>query len=892
MEYEKKIVSALQKYPENKLTKNIIIPLFENIGYYKVEFHGGQSEEGKDIVIWDKDKLGDIKLSVAQVKHFKFTNKASGNNSFQTVVNQLGTSSVKELPYIDGTTHLPSELFLITTYEVETKTLLTHFSTQPRLKDQFIRIIDGKKLASLLIKHKPEFVKELIGLEFEISTKLKPKFDNDILLRALGARKIKDIKTIYSDIDFSIGKITTNLFFNSEFDAKVETIGLEKEEWEFFKELCAEIKKEFKLNFLEADIETIEKKNELVALEFDKLEKQIISFKSEINFDKENLDSLHKERNTKTKILNEIEIEIEEIRANLEEDESKKKEFEREKKLQLLERSKTESKEKNALNVLKTKISKIENDLFKKDEELNKLKTKKSKLRYNVELDGEKLAVEMNAKRLWIENMVKEYNDNKPTPIALNKFVEECNSIIDSASKIFDKKNSKFFNCLGFERDRKIRDNFESTRFRLSIDLIFNTGMNISVLGDAGSGKSTSLEMYAWNKKDSNKIVIFAPLGYVVKEYSLIHSIPDISNKIGLDVMLSKYMERMGVQISLPEFQYILTKEKVILLLDGLDEAIKIAPNLPESIQLFAKKFPNIQIILSSRMHGAYIEKIPFFTVTLLPFTIKQRNVFIEKWFKDEVDCETITTNIIKHLSENESISEIIRNPLLTTTLCVLAEHNLTLPKTEIHLYDERLRLFTGYYDNVKRIVIRISSKPNTLEILAQKLAFYLHCNNTREENLEILKENALRLLANQVDEEGIKTAFDELMDPCEILIPMSPDGKYGFGHLRYQEHLVAKELLKRSVDIFPYLTQDWWESPLLLFARMNDDLEWLIKEIGDHKRISIPIVSKIIRTKPKYEKIRLQSLVEKYVLLETGDYSDMRKDFNLLDEQEDSNFF
>lgn len=43
--------------------------------------------------------------------------------------------------------------------------------------------------------------------------------------------------------------------------------------------------------------------------------------------------------------------------------------------------------------------------------------------------------------------------------------------------------------------------------------------------------------------------------------------------------------------------------------------------------------------------------------------------------------------------------AEIIRNPLLATTLCVLAKNEIELPNTEITLYDERLKLLTGYYD-------------------------------------------------------------------------------------------------------------------------------------------------------------------------------------------------
>lgn len=104
-------MKKLQKINENEVTRTIIIPLLEKLGYQKVEFFGGPSEEGKDIVCWEVDKLGDLRLIVAQVKHFKFTNKASDSIGLQTIVNQLQNCFKRPLLSIDKTSHLPSEVF-------------------------------------------------------------------------------------------------------------------------------------------------------------------------------------------------------------------------------------------------------------------------------------------------------------------------------------------------------------------------------------------------------------------------------------------------------------------------------------------------------------------------------------------------------------------------------------------------------------------------------------------------------------------------------------------------------------------------------------------------------------------------------------------------------------
>jgi predicted NACHT family NTPase len=335
--------------------------------------------------------------------------------------------------------------------------------------------------------------------------------------------------------------------------------------------------------------------------------------------------------------------------------------------------------------------------------------------------------------------------------------------------------------------------------------------------------------------------------------------------------MIAEYLTVLDIHISLTEFKNLLKNEKLILLLDGLDEAIKIAPFLPLEIQKMSLQYKNVQFILTSRMYGAYASIIPFFAVTLLPFTDDQRDDFISKWFKNEVDGKNKINKIKKHFVVNDAISEIVRNPLLCTTLCVLAQYNISLPKSEIRMYDERLRLLTGYYDNVKHIVTRIKSVPSNLEIVAQKLAFYLHKNIKRDEHIDILKLKAKTLLQNKLDSREIELAILELMHPCEILVPMSPDGKYGFGHLRFQEHLAAKELMNRNIGIISLLEQVWWKGALKLFVQMNDNIEWLIDEVVAFGKTRLPIVKELIDSRHKVEREKLKHLINDFLLMNFG---------------------
>lgn len=161
-----KLTLKLQLMMENDLTKNVIIPVLNKLGFIKVEFHGGTSEEGKDIICWERDNLDNIRVIVSQVKHFKLTKIASDSKSLNTIVNQLSQCFTKRIPYQDKTFYTPYEAYLITTYPVDTGVLLSRFSEYPVLVDRKINIIDSTKLVELIFKHKPDLAKKLIGDNF------------------------------------------------------------------------------------------------------------------------------------------------------------------------------------------------------------------------------------------------------------------------------------------------------------------------------------------------------------------------------------------------------------------------------------------------------------------------------------------------------------------------------------------------------------------------------------------------------------------------------------------------------------------------------------------------------------------------------------------------------
>ena len=92
----------------------------------------------------------------------------------------------------------------------------------------------------------------------------------------------------------------------------------------------------------------------------------------------------------------------------------------------------------------------------------------------------------------------------------------------------------------------------------------------------------------------------------------------------------------------------------------------------------------------------------------------------------------------------------------------------------------------------------------------------------------------AVAFTRNKMEKEKAEKVVDELINPCNILVPMTDEGEFGFGHLKYQEHLAAREIDQhRGIRVAELLNQPWWKDTFLLYAKIADHLDWLLHEVG-----------------------------------------------------------
>ena len=446
-------------------------------------------------------------------------------------------------------------------------------------------------------------------------------------------------------------------------------------------------------------------------------------------------------------------------------------------------------------------------------------------------------------------------------------------------------------NLLGVADLDLSRDNvrfISGRRTQLDITQVLQTGKNIFILGEPGSGKTTTLQQYASQvvkEGKKNRIPIFVPLGRAASKhetYCRDMRIDDKDEKRNLENLVSAYIFSQNQNIGDEAIREIISRPGTVLLLDGIDEASKALPWIQQSIKRFIDSHDHVQVVATSRFGMSRKDEGRFSYVKLLPFTRKQLRQFIEKWFSNGKYSTEFSSRVVRslcdHLDSCIEVADICRTPLLATTLCVLAENGIVLPNSEVLLYEERMRLLLGDYDLQKGISRGFRSTRWNLGHFCRRLAYTMHCESIRELEVEDIYDVSISCFENRLSMKESKEVVDDLIERCYVLVPMNGIKSYGFGHLRYQEYLVATELSRdRSISIVDLLNQAWWRGALVLFSECVRDIRFLFRDYQEESmdEDSIATLRAMIQRQPESMQAMLNSYLGEIVLLQRKELED-----------------
>ncbi|MCS0590198.1 NACHT domain-containing protein [Massilia norwichensis] len=911
------VLSKFQEMSEADFTTEILIPLFEVQGY-KVDYHGGPSEGGKDFICRKGGVFGFEETCVVQVKKTKPSAAVGKTNSFAAIVSQLQQAAEKKVPSLSGDEQLPNNIYFITPYEIDVRALASRFEAVASLAPRGVRVLDGRAVVEYLIALRPDLVEKICGEAFVLKQKLLSNISNADLLSALEYVGEKRVTDFYCDLDFGVGKVTTKALLAMEFSPAIVSHSVSPGKWTAFKSLVESVQELFCIDVLVPPVVNIEENfadkygrwlspsNQEVIKKIDLLSKEIVeelfafvSGSAQIVLDtlyedlSQDLSMSFSDLKVDSRLsaqevnrLNRLKRSNEKIDATLVSlktcESLSLSEYGRIG--EILESCRDHLQDiRNEVSILKITARSPLTELLKRLNKLGKnysqldilLKKKVNEPDYEMQVLGPSIAKAISEKRIWLSKGIANLSKVN-SPAQVRDFFLACQRLFGVIERTL--ANKDLSDALGAKVRKDVPLSDLTERISMPLRKVFATGIHCAIFGEAGAGKTTTLHQYAdYTAKNEceDELTLFLPLTRILTEQAS-YSDEKTTAVQKLESSLGIYLASGRSYCSADVIDFIKGKRRVTFIFDGVDEVIKRTPWIVEAISGLEVIYKNCQIIISSRASGSYVNNIKYLAVTLLPFTDEQVSHFIDGWFVNDSELGGL---VKAHISRTPALREIVRSPLLSTILCVLAEHNVPLPSSEPDMYKERLELLLGRYDMHKKTK-RVESRQAVLETTARKLAFYLHSRTTRAASPAILQEVATRMCSkgpSSSEARRIRVAVKELDDPCNILVPMTGDGDFGFGHLRHQEYLCARELCaNRGIDLAPLLSSPWWKGVLELFARMTDDVSYVISEIvtKDYSNVTRykDNLLAMIATRSRDERRHLSALIKEHCRLDDGD--------------------
>jgi energy-coupling factor transporter ATP-binding protein EcfA2 len=856
---QKKLVTSFESMAENDFSKQVLMPLLTRLGYGRVEFHGGVNEMGKDLIAWRTDPFGTLEPSVFVVKKLTHSIAANKKDSFHTSVTQMEQAAESEIPMIDGVRRIPVEVCFVTPHPVSTKMLESRFSAAARIRKNRCKYLDGEKIAELCSQHYPQLCQAILGSSVSVKEALNRLYTNQAVLKSLGADCMVSVDTFHVGLDCEIGSRSLRQLTATKYTQKKEEVIFQESENVDVLELLGEFSIETRIasskkegerdtSLRPSDVQQALRKQETM------LSKRIAELRE---LGEQTRDALRKQRQKTTsmrQVLAERESSVTSLPSRERVQDPLKTPYLTMRLHELKAEIRKSEKNEAALEKFQRRSMELESEPL--DQERAAVLRQYGKRLDGIlqngstadaivkEIVGLRNEIEQTAKALSLEDGIGDSDTScRCMAVDVRGVLAVTAELQSDLAKVFKRDNCQLEKLpAGFAGTGKTgailgsllsfllrHDAIEQASEESLEDVTINLqsllqNNSLLLLGEAGSGKSTSLQAYAQQTARSSgdeRFIVYAPLGHLVRV-----SEAPIHDSGSLTKALVKYLRELDVDIPHGELVTMLSAPDSVLVLDAIDEAYSADESVVEGIAALRQQFPNLQLHVSSRELRIPYAALQMPTVSLKPFTEHQLNQFIDRYCESR-GFGSCCGQILDHLDDNPVLLEVLRTPLLATTLCELAfSSNSSLPDSEIQLYKDRFHMLSGSVDAAKNIRPRIKTRPDDLRFLCQKIAVALHIERSRS-------MYRLEVVEMLIDSEGARDSRDllneqvnELIDPCQLLVYMDGKDRVGFGHLRFQEFFVASELLTwQSQQLNEFLRDPWWSDVFCLYAKMNKNL-------------------------------------------------------------------
>lgn len=381
--------------------------------------------------------------------------------------------------------------------------------------------------------------------------------------------------------------------------------------------------------------------------------------------------------------------------------------------------------------------------------------------------------------------------------------------------------------------------NYEDTYMELSN--ILGKHMLFWIAGEAGSGKTTFVQWLTTHGISDNDNSLRGLIPIFVKLRNC--SIP---------FDLEEYLQKEW-KLVCPKgwINYLVQYDKLLLLLDGLDE---IAPYEREGIYSYiedliteietkkrrgGRKRIKSKIIITTRPYVDDVLEINHGNYRILRMNTKNIEKFVSYWHKTIMHDDDESSNKAKALIEkiklSSSLKAIAGTPLLCAMICALNYvSNETIPTNKNELYEKCCQMLIEDRDKERRIDA-YNDELNKLDytkktILLSEISLYMLEN----EKVEIEKKEVVSYVKEYIEKSTIIGPGSLRENPLLLidyliqrtgLLREPATGKIDYIHKTFMEYLGAKAIARKEewALVNSNLVNPFWKETIIMcFNQMN----------------------------------------------------------------------
>lgn len=934
------LVARFAALTEEAFTTTVVIPVLQAEGFCFIDFTHGSSERGRDLVFWRSAEFDSKELLVAQVKMEPMHTSVRDGDGFPNVVSQLRQALYQKVVSWDGVERKPNKVFAITASATPVTVTESDASyTETTLLGG--RVVTGSEIAASLLARRPDIARSLLH-GMDLSTQLEKCPTNRPLSLALGLKESRSVSEYFAELDATVGGLSLRelmrlnvgkhvwqypilserLHLLSETPNRIKGIRLTVpyRQWAALFSAMDGVNKRYTGLRPFVNAEHIDKvaqgqqtehesdknlvKQETISAYLEELSvwtsdlvrdmlvcepSTLVERNPDLAGDKDSEDFIRKMRDLKSAFADFQSTAVEwvsradgfnfslpdvpsRVRSLIDSADrvSSRIRYVEEISSALLKLQPT-FHEIDCIKALRQTAIRAQRDLADSIDASRTRKvfdcadsfTESPVIRCDVDFDRLRETVALGK-----AEVISNFNSTSlQDPSSCANALKDLYGILQCFSQMLSVDDLR--QLFIFDAEEK-----DGLSFSAPIFLMMKSKVDLLITGNAGAGKSTTLETFAlnaWKDKESGSEIFFLRLATIESPLKAEQPIDWFARQTSKQLMESG--QPVTARMVLNAIQDAI---HITVVLDGVDEARGRLEDLVRFIHAIQnEKQGCVTIIASSRFSEPALQAQGLFEIELLPFKPEQLRRFIQDYLRPYPDA---VAPVVAHLDQWPNLAEVCTTPLMATILCVLKIHGVNLPTNQPELYSRRFDLLWGTYDALKGAQ-RMFSPAALLKEVSCKIAYHLHTRKIRGAPREAIEKWVLLSLEQKYEHSRIRIAVQELTTPANVLIQ---DGNnLGFGHLSYQEFLVALELKEhRRYEAKKYLSSLWWKGVFLFFAQLSDDfsdlMETLLVQTDDADLdVCRKNLSAMIETQPAGKRPQLHRLAELALRSEVEEYLD-----------------